>query len=43
MFGQDFDGDFAVQPSVACAIDFAHPAGSGGGDDFVGAQARTSS
>src|SRR5262249_15785108 len=24
--GQDFDGDFAVEPSVAGAPDFAHPA-----------------
>src|SRR6478736_9571289 len=39
MFGQHLDGDFAVLPGIAGAIDFAHSAGSSRRDNLVGAQA----
>lgn len=32
---QYFDGDFASQPWVAGAVDFAHTPSPEGGDDFV--------
>ena len=32
---QDFQGDVALQPRVACAIDLAHAAGTDGSDDLV--------
>ena len=35
---QHLDGDVAIQPSVARAIDFAHPAGAERRDDFIRAE-----
>jgi hypothetical protein len=37
---QDLDGDVALQPSVAGAIDLSHAAGSEGRDDLVGTEPR---
>jgi hypothetical protein len=37
---QDLDGDVAVQPRVARAIDLAHAAGTERGEDFVRAETR---
>jgi hypothetical protein len=36
--GEDFDGDVAIQLTIAGAVDFAHPAGAEGCEDFVGAE-----
>ena len=35
---QHLQGNLAVQPRIARAIDLAHPARAEGGDDFVGAE-----
>ena len=35
--GQDFDNDFTVEPCVAGAPDFAHPACAQRREEFVGA------
>ena len=34
-FWQDFDGDLAPEPTIACAIHLAHAACTDGGDDFI--------
>ena len=39
--GQDLDGDVASQPRIARAVDLSHAASTNGGDDFVGAEARS--
>ena len=41
--GQDFDGDFAVEPRVARASDFTHPARAQTRQDAVVIEARSSS
>ena len=35
MRGENLDGHGAVQPRIACAIDFAHPARAKWSDDFI--------
>ena len=35
LLGGNFDGDVAVQAGIARAVDFAHPAGSDGGENFI--------
>ena len=42
-FGQDLDGDVAIEARVARPIDLAHPAGPEGGEDLVGAEAGAGS
>jgi hypothetical protein len=37
---QDLDGHAAIQPRVACAIDFAHPPGGEQSQDLVGTESR---
>jgi hypothetical protein len=32
---KDFDGDAAIEPCIACLVDFAHPARAERRDDFV--------
>ena len=39
---QDLNGDIAIEPRVACSIDFAHPARAEGGDNLVRTEARSS-
>ena len=41
MLGEDLDGDRAIEARVMRFVDLAHPAGANGGDDLVGAEART--
>ncbi len=36
--GQNFDGHVPVEGRVAGAVDLAHPAGTEGGGDLVGAE-----
>jgi len=38
MVRENFDGDRAVEAGVACAVDFAHAAGTERSEDFVGAE-----
>lgn len=38
MFGEDLDGDGAVEAGVAGFVDFAYAAGTDGRNDFVGAE-----
>ena len=40
---QNLDGHVTVQSRVACPVDFAHPAGPEGGQDFVAAEASAGS
>ena len=40
--GQDFDCHVAVEPCVACTVDFAHAASTRRRDDLVGTQLSTS-
>ena len=40
-FGQDLQRYVASELRVPSTIDFAHPAGAEGGEDFVRADART--
>lgn len=37
-FGENFDGDGALEAGVACAVDFAHSASAERGLNFVGAE-----
>src|SRR5262249_23094477 len=39
---ENFDSDVAIQLRIAGAINFAHPAGTNGGDDLVRAKPRAS-
>ena len=39
--GEDFYGNFPIEPRIACAIDFAHATGAEGGEDVVWSQAGT--
>ncbi len=39
-FGQDLDGDDAIEARVAGLVDLAHAAGAEGGEDLVRAEAR---
>ena len=39
VFGQDLDGDRAVEARVAGCVDFAHAPCTDGGLDFIGAEA----
>src|SRR5262245_27081947 len=39
--GQHFQRDVSIEPRVARSIDFAHPAGTDGSDDFERAQLRS--
>jgi hypothetical protein len=39
--GQDFDGDDAIQTSIAGAINLTHPTCPNGREDFIGAQTLT--
>jgi hypothetical protein len=41
VFPGDFDGDDAIQPSVASFIDFAHPARANGRKNLVRPEALT--
>ena len=41
LFGKDFNGDFAPEPAVPGAVDFAHATGTEGANDVVGSKART--
>ena len=41
VLGEDFNGDRAVQASVAGAVDFAHTARAYGADDLVGSEASS--
>jgi hypothetical protein len=41
MSRKDFDGDAAIEASVARAIDFAHAARTDGSDDFVRAESAS--
>jgi hypothetical protein len=40
-FGEDLDGDFAIEFTVAGFVDFAHAAGAYLGQDFVVADLRS--
>ena len=42
MFGQDFDGNRAIQPGIGSFVDFTHATGTNEGRDFVGAETCTS-
>src|SRR5438309_1005964 len=37
---EGFDGDNAIEPDVASAVDFSHTAGANGREDFVRAEMR---
>ena len=38
VFGQDFDGDGAVETGVASFVHLAHASRSNGGEDFIGTE-----
>ena len=38
--GEDLEGDFTIQPRIARAKHFAHPAGANRAEDFVRTEAR---
>jgi hypothetical protein len=40
VFGENFDGDGAIQARVARAIDLTHSTGTDGGDDFIRSETR---
>jgi hypothetical protein len=40
-FGEDFDGDSAIEPCVPCFVHLAHAAGTNQPDDLVGSEANT--
>ena len=42
-FGQDLDGDFAVEPGVVGAVDFAHSTSAKWRADFILAEDRSGS
>src|SRR5438105_1020685 len=38
LFGENFDGDIAIEAKVACPVDFTHTSGANRGKNFIRAE-----